>query len=187
MHYAVEVPADTAGAHFKRWIGGYYEHLYSSNPHWLADTVLAENHPITRGARAEKIHDEWYFNIRFRDDMAGITPIIRASPSDATRARNGYPPQPYPHIIAASGREETLMWAVERPDGGRGVGFTGGHWHRNWAYDSQRRLVLNAILWVAGAAVPEGGVESAAVSVDELNDNLDPKRAMKKVEPPERR
>lgn len=186
MHYAVEVPAETAGGHFKRWIGGYYEHLYSSNPHWLADAVLAESHPISRGASPEKIHDEWYFNIRFRDDMKGITSILRASPSDKTRARNGYPPKPYPHIIAASGRQETLMWAVERPDGGRGVGFTGGHWHRNWAYDSQRRLVLNAMLWVAGARVPEGGVESAAVSEKELNQNLDPKRKMKKVELPHR-
>ena len=186
MHYAVEVPADTAGEHFKRWIGGHYEHLYSSNPHWLADVVLAERHPITRGTTGEKIHDEWYYNIRFREGMKGITSIIRATPSDQTRARNGYPPRPYPHIIAASGREETLMWAVERPDGGRGVGFTGGHWHRNWAYASQRDLVLNAMLWVAGVEVPEKGVQSAAVSESELNQNLDAKRTMKKVALPER-
>ena len=34
-----------------------------------------------------------------------------------------YPKGPYPHIVAASGREETLMWAYDRPDGGRGFGF----------------------------------------------------------------
>ena len=42
-----------------------------------------------------------------------------------------------------------MMWVYERPDGGRGFGFTGGHFHANWANDDQRKLVLNAILWLA--------------------------------------
>ena len=83
-----------------------------------------------------------------------------------------------------SGRSETLMWAVEREDGGRGVGFTGGHWHRNWAIETHRRAVLNAMVWVAGGKVPEGGVTSEAVSEKELNANLDRKRKMKHIELP---
>ena len=123
--------------------------------------------------------------IRFRDGLKGVESILTAKPSDRTRSKNGYPPKPYPHIIEQSGRVETLMWAVERPDGGRGVGFTGGHWHRNWAHDAQRRAVLNAMVWVAGAEVPEGGVASEAVSVDELNVNLDRKRRILKIELPD--
>lgn len=32
MHYGVEIVADQAGAEFKRWIGGHYEHMFSCNP-----------------------------------------------------------------------------------------------------------------------------------------------------------
>ncbi|MBI1375733.1 MAG: hypothetical protein GC159_23740 [Phycisphaera sp.] len=178
MHYGVQAdPPDTREA-FARWIGGYYEEGYSSNPHW--DAALKPNtaHPICNGVKPATINDEWYFSIRFRENMSGVTTVLEAKPSDEARSKNGYPPKPYPHIIAASGQSETLMWAVERKDGGRGVGFTGGHWHRNWAYDTQRRAVLNAMLWVAGAEVPPNGVESAAVTEEELNANLDQKKNM---------
>jgi len=32
MHFGVEVVPDQAGAQFKRWIGGHYEHMFSCNP-----------------------------------------------------------------------------------------------------------------------------------------------------------
>ena len=63
---------------------------------------------------------------------------------------------------------------MERPDGGRGFGFTGGHFHDNWANENYRRVVLNAILWVAKVDVPQDGVQSS-VSDELLNANLDPK------------
>jgi len=184
MHYACEVPKGKVGEAFKRWIGGHYEHAFSSNPHWEADLKVADAHPIGRGVKPSKVHDEWYFSIRFRDGMKGVTSILRAAPSDKTRSRNGWPRKPYPHIIANSGKVETLMWAVERKDGGRGVGFTGGHWHRNWAHDQQRRAALNAMLWVAGAEVPKGGVQSEKVTLEEINANLDKKRKIKRIELP---
>jgi hypothetical protein len=70
------------------------------------------------------------------------------------------------------------MWAVERADGGRGVGFTGGHFHKNWGNDDFRKTVLNALVWLAKAEVPADGVQSA-VTDDELNANLDPKTPRK--------
>ena len=66
------------------------------------------------------------------------------------------------------------MWAVQRPDGGRGFGFTGGHFHINWGNSDFRRSVLNALVWVTGAEVPKGGVASR-VEEDDLKQNLDPK------------
>ncbi len=45
-------------------------------------------------------------------------------------------------------------------DGGRGFGFVGAHYHKNWHMEPFRKLILNAILWVAGAEVPAGGVAS---------------------------
>ncbi|MBI3855332.1 MAG: ThuA domain-containing protein [Planctomycetes bacterium] len=49
---------------------------------------------------------------------------------------------------------------MERKDGGRGFGFTGGHFFANWWLPEFRRLVLNAIAWTAKIEVPAGGVES---------------------------
>jgi len=71
------------------------------------------------------------------------------------------------------------MWALERPDGGRGVGFTGGHFHRNWKDDNFRKVVLNALLWICKADVPANGVESS-VSDDEIAANWDDKGKKKK-------
>ena len=72
------------------------------------------------------------------------------------------------------GKRQTLMWGYERPDGkGRGVGFTGGHYHHTWAIDGVRTAVLNAIVWTAGMKVPPGGVTSKALTEDEFNANLD--------------
>ena len=175
LHYAVEVPAETGGQEFLQWIGGYYETGVSTNPHWSPEIKELPAHPITRGVQPFKIKDEWYYNIHFRPTMGGITPILVAAPSDQVRqGRTSSPRGPYPHIVAAGGREEVLAWAVERPDGGRAFGFTGGHDHVNWGNDDFRKLVLNALLWTAHGTVPEGGVESV-VSEQDLTLNLDPK------------
>jgi len=101
--------------------------------------------------------------------MKGVTSILTAKPPDSARKTNGWPRKRYDHIWEARGRAETLMWAVERKDGGRGIGWTGGHYHTNFARGPQRRVLLNGLLWVAGAEVPEGGVDSAPLTVEELN------------------
>jgi len=126
-----------------------------------------------------KIKDELYFNMRWREGERGVLPILVATPSDDVRdGPYVYPKGPYPHIQAAKGRRETMMWAVERTDGGRGFGFTGGHYHINWGNDNFRKVVLNALVWVTGANVPEKGVASS-VTEDELMMNLDPKKGSK--------
>ncbi|MBI5772360.1 MAG: ThuA domain-containing protein [Verrucomicrobia bacterium] len=178
-HYGVEVVPDQGGAEFKEWIGGHYENGFSCNPIWDAEYKSFPQHPIARGVQPYTTKDEWYFNMRFRDDMSGVTPILVAKPSDATR--NGpyvYPKGPYPHIQSAKGRDETMMWAVERADGGRGFGYTGGHFHLNWGNDQQRKIILNALVWLAKAEVPKNGVESKITEAD-LMANLDPKPAPK--------
>jgi type 1 glutamine amidotransferase len=185
MHYGVEVVPDQAGAEFKRWIGGHYEHMHSCNPIWEPKFTEFPDHPITRGVKPFAIKDEWYFNMRFVADLDGnkivkkdglrFTPILVASPSDDVRdGPYVYPKGPYPHIQAAKGRAEAMMWAVERPDGGRGFGFTGGHFHDNWGNDQFRKVVLNGLVWLTKAEVPTGGIESK-VTQDDLNAHLDPK------------
>jgi hypothetical protein len=185
MHYGVEVPADKGGPEFKKWIGGYYEDKFSCNPMWAPQFESFPDHPITRGVKPFSNKDEWYFNIRFANDCSAdkpsesdgtkFIPILVAKPGDDVR--NGpyvYPKGPYPHIVAASGRNEAMMWAVERPDGGRGFGFTGGHTHDHWADDDQRKVVLNALVWLTKLDVPPTGIDSK-VTKEDLDQNLDPK------------
>ncbi len=180
MHYGVEVPKDKGGPEFMEWIGGYYESAYSTNPHWEANFNNLPAHPIMRGVKPFKATDEWYYNIRFRPDTNSVTALLVGKPSDETRqGASSSPRGPYPHIVAASGRSEILSWCVERPDGGRGFGFTGGHSHTNWGNEDFRRFVLNALLWTAKAEVPANGVQST-VTAEELAANLDPKPARKK-------
>jgi type 1 glutamine amidotransferase len=175
LHYAVEVPAGNPGDRFLDWIGGYYESGFSTNPHWVADVKSLPEHPITRGVKPFAVRDEWYFNIRFRPDMKGVKPIVVARPDDEARqGATSYPRGPHKHIVEAKGRDEVLAWAVERPDGGRGFGFTGAHAHKNWGDPDFRKLVLNAILWTARLDVPSSGVQ-CEVSPAELEKNLDPK------------
>ena len=185
MHYGVEVVSEQAGEEFKRWIGGHYEHMYSCNPIWEPSFESLPAHPVTRGVKPFGVKDEWYFNMRFAGGVPGgesteidgseFVPILVAAPSDDVRGGPYvWPAGPYPHIEASRGRAEAMMWTIQRPDGGRGFGFTGGHFHDNWGNDEFRKVVLNAIVWVAGAEVPERGIEST-VSEEQLNANLDPK------------
>jgi type 1 glutamine amidotransferase len=169
-HFAVEVPKEH-GRDWLGWLGGYYEVGYSINPIWEAKIDSLPQHPITRGVKPFALRDEWYFNIRFNDAGGKIAPVLVAKPSREAREKSY---GPYPHIVRAAGRDETLMWAYERANGGRSFGFTGGHFHQNWGDDDFRKLVLNAIVWSAKVNVPEAGLVSKVTAV-QLKENLDPK------------
>lgn len=185
MHYGVEVPPGEANVEFQAWIGGHYEHLFSCNPIWAPRFDSLPDHPVANGVLPFSISDEWYFNMRFMDGIEGnlpyrsngtsFTPILVAKPSDDVRdGPYVHPKGPYDHLIANSGRNEAMLWVVERPDGGRGFGFTGGHFHLNWANDSFRKIVLNTLNWVAQNEVPTEGIEST-VTEKQLYLNLDKK------------
>ena len=85
IHYGVEVPKDKGGAEFLRWQGGYFETFWSVNPTWEANFTSLPNHPITRGVKPFAVKDEWYYNMRFRPEMKGVTSILVAKPDDETR------------------------------------------------------------------------------------------------------
>jgi type 1 glutamine amidotransferase len=179
-HYAVEVPTGPSGDAMHRWIGGFYEDHFSVNPMWKPPFDKFPTHPVTRGVQPFATHDEWYFNMRWTTDpavKARITPLLVATPSDEVRKGPYVSPKgPYDHIIADSGKAETMMWVYERPDGGRSFGFTGGHTHNHWGDPNQRKVMLNALLWLAKVDVPARGVEDKITEAD-LSMNLDEKAA----------
>jgi len=173
LHYALIVPKGKPGNFLLNWIGGYHEEYWSVNPFWEADFKSLPQHPVTRGVKPFKIQDEWYYHMRFAKDMANVTPILTAVPPDATRQGRDGPHSGNQYVRARMGMPEHVAWIYDRPDGGRGFGFTGCHWHQNWANDDFRKIVLNALAWIAGADVPPNGVPSRTPTPQELEANQD--------------
>jgi hypothetical protein len=184
LHYAVEVPITPGGAEFKDWLGGYFEPNWSVNPHWTADFKSLPKHPISSGVQPFSTNDEWYFHMRFPEGMKGVTPILTDVPPDSTMSRKDGAHEGNPTVReeVAAKKPQHVAWAVERPDGGRGFGFTGGHYHKGWGNESQRKLVLNAIVWSAKVEVPADGIASK-ITDDELAANLDAKQPRKPAPP----
>jgi type 1 glutamine amidotransferase/glucose/arabinose dehydrogenase len=131
------------------WNGGFFD--YESGPpagKWYSKietkewtTALgAPAHPVARGVNPFKVKEEFYYKLRFRENDPRLQFILQKDASETPAS--------------------AVAWAVERRDGGRGFGFTGGHFFANWWVPEFRRLVLNAIAWTAKIEVPEGGVDS---------------------------
>jgi len=171
LHYALD-PGDEWGPYLLDWIGGYYKQHWSVNPSWLAQFKTLPEHPITRGVKPFRIHDEWYYHMQFRPNMERVTPILTAVPPDSTREGEDGPHSGNPTVRAGKGMAEHVAWAYERPDGGRGFGCTGGHTHWVYAQNDFRKLVLNAVCWIAKVEVPADGVATPTPSVQDMEANL---------------
>jgi len=172
IHYTLDLPKGSKPAQLLLdAIGGYYEQHWSVNPSWEADFKEFPKHPIANGVKPFKIPDEWYFHMRFVEDMKGVTPILTALPPDGTKKGGDGAHSGNPTVRSRLGMPEHVAWAFERPGGGRGFGFTGGHTHWNWGHDQLRKLMLNAFVWLAGAGVPPDGVPSKTPTAEELAEN----------------
>lgn len=165
MHYSLFVPKQRGGKELTDWIGGFFDYESGSGPRgWYSKISVHDtecragspDHPVCRGIEPFRLEEEFYYNIRFPAGAGKPTPLLLAS----------IPPKEGTEVIA---------WGLERPDGGRGVGFTGGHFHGNWANPSYRRLVLNALVWAAGIDVPPGGVASTIPADFEFEAGQNPK------------
>lgn len=179
VHYAVEPGdeknKDNGRAEFLDLIGGYFETNYSVNPHWTATFDNLPKHPVANGVQPFTTNDEWYYHMRFRPDMKGVTPILSAVPPDGTRQGKDDAHGGNPHVREGIGKNipETVVWVSENAGGSRGFGCTGAHDHRNWANDQFRKTILNAIVWIAKGEVPANGVESKRPDLEEMLTNHD--------------
>ena len=155
IHWPTIVPNNPLGDHFLDWIGGHFDH--QSNPDdergWysridfattmIAPGTAAETHEVWTGVQPFSLTDEYYYRLRFKPNDDRFADLIRVNIPDDNDAPT-----------------YTVGWGVQRADGGRGFGFTGGHFIENWWDAGYRKLMLNAIVWSAGVAIPAGGVES---------------------------
>lgn len=151
IHWSTFFPNDKAEKTVLDWVGGHFDYQSGAGPnHWASAIKLAPAkvkaldtaHPIARGVAPFELREEFYYDLKFKASDPKPTPILGAT-------------------IEGIDGEKTVAWALERPDGGRGFGFTGGHFFENWALTDFRTLVLNAIVWSAKGEVPIGGVPSS--------------------------
>jgi len=153
IHYAV-APGPRNEAKLLEWIGGCYKNGYSRNPHNTVEVSPGKaDHPICRGWKAFVASDEFYYRIWFGKDQKRVVPIMTAM------------------LPKNKPERQTIAWAVERKDGGRGFGFTGDHFHKNWRIEGFRKMVLNAIVWTAKVEVPTDGVQSSLGDRDFLQES----------------
>jgi trehalose utilization protein len=182
IHWATEAEKGKPGEKFLEWMGGFCDMHWSVNPHWTPKFKDFPNHPIANGLKPFSVNDEWYYHMRFVDDLKGVTPILSDLPPPETLVRPDGERSGNPHVrrAVANGEKQHVAWAYERPSGGRGFGFTGAHNHVSWQDENFRKVVLNAILWTAKVDVPKGGCPSPSVSDSQIKENLDDKSVRKK-------
>ena len=166
LHQAVDFHEAQADE-IKSWLGGVWTKDIGCRGHWPMEFKNIPEHAITRGVKPVLIADGegWLYNLRFEEK---ITPLLAAPVPDNSRSTD----DAKSHV----GRDEVIAWAYERPDGGRAFANTGCHLHKNWSLESQRKFVVNGILWAAKVEVPDGGAR-IDFSPDDLNRHLDDKRA----------
>ena len=166
LHQAMDFPRGVQGDEIKRWLGGVFHSDIGSRGHWDMEFSKITPHPVTQGVKPFAAPaDGWLYNLHFVD--TGMTPLLVGAVPDKSRTTAD--------AKKHTGRDEVIAWAHEQSDGTRGFGFTGADLHQSWAYESQRKLVLNAILWTAKLPVPPGGAV-AKFTPDSLQRNLDDKR-----------
>jgi len=138
LHWAMGVKDAEHVEPFVRLLGGC--HGGPDRKYTVVETewqVAAARHPITTGVGPLNVRDEFYYRLKFARPGDAIDPLIK---------------------VPIEGRDETVAWAWQRPDGGRSFGFSGLHFHDNWRHEAYRRLVSQAVLWTLKLPVPQGGL-----------------------------
>jgi hypothetical protein len=166
LHQAMDFPAGPDGDKIKGWLGAVFYSDIGSRGHWDMEFKSIPAHEVNRGVKPFAAPaDGWLYNLHFA--AKGVTPLLVGAVPDKSRSTAD--------AKKHNGRDEVIAWAYTRPDGARGYGFTGADLHASWAYESQRTLVLNGILWAARLPVPADGAR-ATFDPASLERNLDDKR-----------
>jgi hypothetical protein len=165
LHQAMDFPAGPQGDEIKEWLGAVFRSDIGCRGHWDMEFTSIPRHEITRGMTPFAAPgDGWLYNLHF---APGATPLLTGLVPEKSRTTADAKRHP--------GRAETIAWSYENPRGTRGFGFTGADLHLSWSFPSQRKLVLNGILWAAKLPIPVDGA-AHSFSAPTLERNLDDKR-----------
>ncbi len=174
VHYAT-LPPKSQQKVFMQAIGGFFQRNWSVNPIWQPTFKTLPEHPITNGVAPFSIRDEWYYHMRFVPKEKDVTMLLSDLPPASTLIRPDGPFGNNTHVrkdVFGKKLPQHMAWIYERANGGRGFGFTGGHYHWNWAQDDYRTFVLNGIAWLAGIDIPSKGIPSETPTYEELTKPL---------------
>jgi type 1 glutamine amidotransferase len=105
----------------------------------LATEARPTDHPVAKGLRPFRVKDEFYYQLKFVRPAGTVRPVLR---------------------VEIDGKDETVAWAWQRPDGGRSFGFSGLHFHDNWKLAEYRRLVAQGVLWALRLPMPKEGLRT---------------------------
>jgi len=138
---------------------------------WTAAVSKIPKHPVTNGVKPFTIRDEWYYHMKFVPKEKNLTPLISVLPPVDTLIRRDGPYTNNTYVrkaVLGDKKPQHLGWVYRRANGARGFGFTGGHFHVNWANDDYRKFVLNGVAWLAGVEIPAEGIRSKTPDYEEL-------------------
>lgn len=179
IHWATDAPSGGMGqlqaenaAMMMDWIGAVYYWVKkgkdpASSWTWkfpVLDLKVNQEHPISNGvAETFRLQDEYYFN--FFTDADGRNPgsekVTFLHTAHAPSHRNDIPNE-------ANWRDQACYWSFERENGGRSVAMTSAHMYHTWANPHFFQSFVNSIFWTLEMEVPEGGVEIATPTLEEL-------------------
>jgi type 1 glutamine amidotransferase len=143
IHWGTDASPGIAGDKTLEHFGGWFHRPPSEIP--VAESVIrnvAGTHPIGRGWTDFPMKDEYYIKLKFGETY---TPIMKAN---------------------VNGDDYVVGWAYDRPAGGRSFATGCGHFHECFAIEPFRKVLVNGILWAAGAEVPEAGAPVAVTDAD---------------------
>ena len=160
---------------WRQLLGADFEPFYSISNFYTADFEKPSGHPVMNGVPPFKLHDECYFHLRESEAGNGkLEAVLPVHPPAQTiqKGRSPFRGNDVARAALEKKEEQYCAWTYERSNGGRAFGFTGGHFHWNWARDEVRKMVLNGILWSAGGKVPEQGVNTPTPSASQMLANM---------------
>ncbi len=163
FHFSTFAP-DELAARVLEWYGGYFDWQTDGRREWYSNittiksmvTPATPGHEILRGVKPFTMREEFYFDVRFREQDSGWIPIWTA---DAV-----------PHSKPNGG---VVAWAVERPGDSRGFATTCGHFYDNWQLPEFRRTMLNGLAWAAHVKIPATGIEAEFFSHEQIAAHLE--------------
>lgn len=179
IHWATDAPSGGMGQLHEEnarmmmdWIGAVYYWVNNGNDPassftWKfpkLDLKVNKSHPISQGLPDTfELQDEYYFN--FFNAQGGRNP----GSDKVTFLHSANAPSSRADIEEKKNwRDQAVYWSFERENGGRSVAMTSAHFYRTWGNSHFFQSFVNSVFWTAGLEVPEGGVEIATPTAEEL-------------------
>lgn len=158
LHQSSTLPPTDSSIPLPAWLGAARYGMFNRTDE-QADFTPSP-HTTMRGVRPFRYKDEFYPTLTFDRGRGRMTPVLSGALGIQFQAGR---------TVTIAPEARPVAWAYERAGGGRAFLFTGVHYLRAFDEPNVRTMLLNAIFWTAGMAVPKDGVRSIS-PVDAMRD-----------------